>query len=74
MATTETTDEAPVIRREDADGVATLTLNRPKSGNSLSHALVPTRIKGGLIAKNSDRRQTIATPHRSISRIDDSAR
>lgn len=30
----------PVLLREDAGGVATLTLNRPKSGNSLSHALV----------------------------------
>ncbi|NKB50189.1 MAG: enoyl-CoA hydratase [Alphaproteobacteria bacterium] len=35
----ETTDE-PVLLRDDADGVSTLTLNRPKSGNSLSHALV----------------------------------
>ncbi len=33
-------EEAPVLLRNDADGVATLTLNRPKSGNSLSHALV----------------------------------
>ncbi len=29
-----------VLLREDRDGVATLTLNRPKSGNSLSHELV----------------------------------
>ena len=32
--------KAPVLLRADADGVATLTLNRPKSGNSLSHAMV----------------------------------
>lgn len=30
----------PVLLREDVDGIATLTLNRPKSGNSLSHGLV----------------------------------
>ena len=29
-----------VLLREDQDGIATLTLNRPKSGNSLSHELV----------------------------------
>ena len=29
-----------VLLREDKDGIATLTLNRPKSGNSLSHELV----------------------------------
>ncbi len=29
-----------VLLREDRNGVATLTLNRPKSGNSLSHELV----------------------------------
>jgi enoyl-CoA hydratase/carnithine racemase len=32
-------DEAVLLRADD-DGVTTLTLNRPKSGNSLSHALV----------------------------------
>lgn len=31
---------APVLLREDRDGIATLTLNRPESGNALSHALV----------------------------------
>jgi len=31
---------APVLLREDVDGISTLTLNRPGSGNSLSHALV----------------------------------
>ncbi len=30
----------PVLLRRDDDGVTTLTLNRPKSGNSLSHQLV----------------------------------
>ncbi len=30
----------PVLLRDDADGIATLTLNRPASGNSLSHGLV----------------------------------
>jgi enoyl-CoA hydratase/carnithine racemase len=43
MATQEV--EAPraaeaVLLRDDRDGIATLTLNRPKSGNSLSHELV----------------------------------
>ncbi len=32
--------DAAVLLREDRDGIATLTLNRPKSGNSLSHELV----------------------------------
>jgi enoyl-CoA hydratase/carnithine racemase len=32
--------DTPVLLRDETDGVATLTLNRPKSGNSLSHALV----------------------------------
>jgi len=31
---------ARVLRRKDEGGVTTLTLNRPKSGNSLSHRLV----------------------------------
>ena len=31
---------ARTLRRKDDDGVTTLTLNRPKSGNSLSHRLV----------------------------------
>lgn len=31
---------APVLLRSDAGGIATLTLNRPQSGNSLSHELV----------------------------------
>ena len=29
-----------ILLREDKDGIATLTLNRPNSGNSLSHELV----------------------------------
>ena len=28
------------LLRRDSDGITTLTLNRPKSGNSLSHRLV----------------------------------
>lgn len=41
-ATEKMNDKAdePVLLRDDVEGVATLTLNRPKSGNSLSHALV----------------------------------
>ena len=31
---------ARTLRRNDDSGVTTLTLNRPKSGNSLSHQLV----------------------------------
>ena len=34
------TATARVLQRKDKDGVTTLTLNRPKSGNSLSHRLV----------------------------------
>ena len=30
---------APVLLREDADGIAVLTLNRPDARNSLSEAL-----------------------------------
>tara|TARA_Y100000588_G_scaffold395051_1_gene519429 strand:- start:7835 stop:8641 length:807 start_codon:yes stop_codon:yes gene_type:complete len=41
---TKTTDllhsAEAVLLREDQEGIATLTLNRPKSGNSLSHELV----------------------------------
>lgn len=40
MSTSQTPDDEPVLLRADADGIATLTLNRPGSGNSLSHALV----------------------------------
>ncbi len=32
--------EEPILLRHDKNGIATLTLNRPKSGNSLSHGLV----------------------------------
>ncbi|MBL7405855.1 enoyl-CoA hydratase/isomerase family protein, partial [Escherichia coli] len=34
------TPEAPVLLRSDADGVATLTLNRPQARNALSMALM----------------------------------
>lgn len=34
------TQTEPILGRSDTDGIATLTLNRPRSGNSLSHALV----------------------------------
>lgn len=40
MSTAETQTDAAVLLRTDADGITTLTLNRPGSGNSLSHALV----------------------------------
>lgn len=40
MAQPQAPDDAPILLRENADGIATLTLNRPGSGNSLSHALV----------------------------------
>ena len=40
MTTAETPDDGPILLRTDEDGIATLTLNRPGSGNSLSHALV----------------------------------
>lgn len=43
MTTAQTDTEiadGPVLLREDTEGIATLTLNRPRSGNSLSHALV----------------------------------
>ena len=31
---------APVLLREDADGIAVLTLNRPDARNSLSEGLI----------------------------------
>ena len=38
---TETlSNETNVLLRDERDGIVTLTLNRPKSGNSLSHGLV----------------------------------
>ena len=40
MAHAENADDEPILLRADADGIATVTLNRPGSGNSLSHALV----------------------------------
>jgi enoyl-CoA hydratase/carnithine racemase len=40
MSLAQETAQAPVLLRRDEAGIATLTLNRPASGNSLSHALV----------------------------------
>lgn len=40
MAQAQSAGDAEILSRDDADGIATLTLNRPGSGNSLSHALV----------------------------------
>ena len=34
--------EEPVVLREDANGTATLTLNRPRQLNSLSEAMLET--------------------------------
>ncbi|MDX1593541.1 MAG: enoyl-CoA hydratase [Gammaproteobacteria bacterium] len=34
------TSEAPLVLREDRDGIATVTLNRPDKFNALSHALL----------------------------------
>ena len=33
-------DATPLVLRDDADGVATLTLNRPQARNALSSALM----------------------------------
>ena len=40
MTTTQTTDEALVLRADRADGLTTLTLNRPNAFNSLSKDLL----------------------------------
>ncbi len=40
QAETPETDAQPILLREDIDGVATLTLNRPKQRNALSRALM----------------------------------
>ena len=40
QAETPDTDALPILVREDNDGVATLTLNRPKQRNALSRALM----------------------------------
>ena len=42
---TEVTSE-PILLREDENGIATLTLNRPKQYNALSSALLAERIPG----------------------------
>ena len=46
-------DDEPVLLRHDDAGVTTLTLNRPRSGNSLSHALVG-ELRGALAAIAED--------------------
>ena len=45
---------APVLLREDADGIATLTLNRPGARNSLSEALL-NALTGALTEITADR-------------------
>lgn len=46
--------DAPLVLREDRDGVATLTLNRPKARNALSVGLM-TALQQELDAINADR-------------------
>lgn len=46
--------DAPLVLREDRDGVATLTLNRPKARNALSVGLM-TALQQDLDAINEDR-------------------
>ncbi len=45
---------APLVRRDDRDGVATLTLNRPKARNALSVGLMAA-LQGALDAIHEDR-------------------
>jgi len=40
LTATDATAEAPLLTRTDADGIATLTLNRPKARNALSVGLM----------------------------------
>jgi enoyl-CoA hydratase/carnithine racemase len=47
-------DTAPILLREDAGGIATLTLNRPSARNSLSAALIAA-VSGALTAIAADR-------------------
>lgn len=46
--------DAPLVLREDRDGVATLTLNRPKARNALSVGLMAA-LQGALEAVHDDR-------------------
>ena len=48
------TQDAPLLLREDRDGIATLTLNRPDKFNALSHALLDA-LQAELDAIESDR-------------------
>jgi len=45
MSIAENLPEEPILLREDADGVATLTLNRPKARNALSTGLMAALIE-----------------------------
>ncbi|PTM43550.1 enoyl-CoA hydratase/carnithine racemase [Bosea sp. 124] len=47
-------DAAPALRREDADGIATLTLDRPQSRNPLSEAMLAA-LADALTAIGTDR-------------------
>lgn len=53
-ASTPESDSMPILVREDADGVATLTLNRPGQRNALSRALM-TELQRALAAIRDDR-------------------
>ncbi len=50
-------DDAPILLREDADGVTTLTLNRPKQYNALSEEMLSELLAalGGIAADDSVR-------------------
>ncbi|WP_299443563.1 enoyl-CoA hydratase [uncultured Rhodospira sp.] len=52
-ATAETTTSEPILLREDAGGIATLTLNRPTARNALSVALM-TDLQAALTAVAED--------------------
>jgi enoyl-CoA hydratase/carnithine racemase len=51
--TTEATDAGPILIREDAGGVCTLTLNRPEQYNALSEAMLAA-LQGALDAIAAD--------------------
>lgn len=58
-ATTRTVPDEPVLLREDAEGICTLTLNRPKSRNALSDELI-AEIQGQLDSIAGDRSVRVA--------------